>query len=537
MRSYEDQISSDGSDSPKASFNTLRRDTSRPRPAKTFSGRMAFYFVLTAIMCVAIFSIVLAAVWEQEFRGYTRQNMQRLAQQASSSLATQYAEAGGWDDTVIASALAITGSYPEMGVQILDAAGDLLYDDTADYRQGGQAVGAHLGDLERVGEYGDDGSDADAGGSGGVSRLFVGNGSDVVVSAEVLSETGVKLGTVRLWAFNPETLVTKADAMFRKNSYYGMGLAAIIAVALAGVIGVVASHTLTRPVNKITSTANAIRNGNLTARTGLTGDDEIGRLGETFDSMASELERDIKFEHRLTSDVAHELRTPLMAMLATVEAMQDGVLPSDDEHFEVVASEVRRLSRLVDAMLHLSRVENNDAFKTERTDMVYVVKSLVSMQEQLFAERDLRLRFDDKTSSHELYADVNPDLIREAITNIMSNAMRYTPEGGWVVVSIDRDRVRGEAIVSVRDTGIGIAKEDIPRIFSRFWRSDASRERVSGGLGVGLALTKEIVDKHHGSISVESELGKGTTFTLRIPLERERPLQNLDSLTGDELIG
>ncbi len=533
MRSYEDQIGSDGSDSPKASFNTLRRDTSRPRPAKTFSGRMAFYFVLTAIMCVAVFSIVLAAVWEQEFRGYTRQNMQRLAQQASSTLATQYADAGGWDDAVIASALAITRSYPEMGVQILDAAGELLYDDTADYRQGGQAVGAHIGNLERVGEYGDD--DGDGGDGSGASSLFVGNGSDVVVSAEVLSETGVKLGTVRLWAFNPETLVTKADAMFRKNSYYGMGLAAIIAVALAGVIGVVASHTLTRPVNKITSTANAIRNGNLTARTGLTGDDEIGRLGETFDSMASELERDIKFEHRLTSDVAHELRTPLMAMLATVEAMQDGVLPSDDEHFEVVASEVRRLSRLVDAMLHLSRMENNDDFKTERTDLVYAVKSLVSMQEQLFAERDLRLRFDDKTPSHELYADVNPDLIREAITNIMSNAMRYTPEGGWVVVSVDRDRTQGEAIISVRDTGIGIAKEDIPRIFSRFWRSDASRERVSGGLGVGLALTKEIVDKHHGSISVESELGKGTTFTLRIPLER--PAQDLDSLTGDELIG
>jgi signal transduction histidine kinase len=251
--------------------------------------------------------------------------------------------------------------------------------------------------------------------------------------------------------------------------------------------------------------------------------------------MANTLEQDIKIEHRLTSDVAHELRTPLMAMLATVEAMQDGVLPSDDEHFEVVASEVRRLSRLVDAMLHLSRMENNDDFKTERTDLVYAVKSLVSMQEQLFAERDLRLRFDDKTPSHELYADVNPDLIREAITNIMSNAMRYTPEGGWVVVSVDRDRTQGEAIISVRDTGIGIAKEDIPRIFSRFWRSDASRERVSGGLGVGLALTKEIVDKHHGSISVESELGKGTTFTLRIPLER--PAQDLDSLTGDELIG
>ena len=101
-------------------------------------------------------------------------------------------------------------------------------------------------------------------------------------------------------------------------------------------------------------------------------------------------------------------------MQATVEAMQDGVLPADDEHLETVASEVRRLSRLVDAMLHLSRVENNEKFKIEKTDMVFVLKSLVTMQQQLFAECDLRLRFDDKTPNHELYADVCATRPREA---------------------------------------------------------------------------------------------------------------------------
>lgn len=277
---------------------------------------------------------------------------------------------------------------------------------------------------------------------------------------------------------------------------------------------------IVKPIKKITSTAAQIRNGDLTARTNLTGDDEIGRLGETFDSMASELERDIKFEHRLTSDVAHELRTPLMAMLATVEGMQDGVLPADNEHYETVAQEVRRLSRLVDAMLRLSRIENGTrALKIEKSDAVYMVKSLVSMQEQLFAERNLRLKFDDKIPEHECMIEMDSDLIREAITNIMSNAMRYTPAGGWVIVSISKSR--NEVLISVRDTGIGIAKEDIPRVFARFWRSDASRGRVSGGLGIGLALTKEIIDKHNGRIAVESTLGKGTTFTLAIPCEHK----------------
>jgi two-component system, OmpR family, sensor histidine kinase BaeS len=106
--------------------------------------------------------------------------------------------------------------------------------------------------------------------------------------------------------------------------------------------------------------------------------------------------------------------------------------------------------------------------------------------------------------------------------NLMSNAMRYTPSGGWVLVAITQ--AHADALISVSDTGIGIAKEDLPRTFSRFWRSDASREMESGGLGVGLAVTKEIIDRHNGTITVESELGKGTTFTLRIPLHRTRSL-------------
>ena len=298
-------------------------------------------------------------------------------------------------------------------------------------------------------------------------------------------------------------------------------LAAAIAVVLACVIGYFTSKRLSTPIQRITNTARQLRNGDLTARSGVRGSDEIGQLGETFDDMATSLERDLKLEHRLTGDVAHELRTPLMAMQATVEAMQDGVLPADDEHFETVAAEVRRLSRLVDAMLKLSRLENGSTeLKTERTDVVYLIRSLVTSQHQLFHEKGLHLRFVDESQYGELNADIDPDLIREAVVNLMSNAMRYTDEDGWVMVTVRQDK--SDVPIAVQDTGIGIAKEDIPQTFSRFWRSDVSRERVSGGLGVGLSLTKEIVDKHNGTILVESELGKGTTFTLRIPQNRGR---------------
>lgn len=477
----------------RGSFNTIKPD---PKHSWTYSTKMAISFALTAVMTAAIFVMVLAVVWESQFKAYTRSNMQSLAQSAADTLAIGYDAAGAWTPEVIANASSISVSSPDVSLQVLDEDGNVLYDDSVD-----------------ASHHGDSGVNT--------GTTAVPTASESVVTASVVDAKGKTVGTVRLWAFGSDALLTSSDAKFRESSYSAIAAAAAIAVVLAVIIGYFVSRSLTKPIQRITRTASQIRNGDLTARTGVRGTDEIGQLGETFDDMATSLEKDLKLEHRLTSDVAHELRTPLMAILATVEAMQDGVLPADDEHLETLASETRRLSRLVDAMLKLSRLENGTTeLKVERTDVVYLVKSLVSSQHQLFHEKGLHLRFKDDTAHGECQADVDPDLIREAVVNLMSNAMRYTDEDGWVVVSVGSDH--SDAIISVRDTGIGIAKEDIPQTFSRFWRSDVSRERVSGGLGVGLSITKEIVDRHNGTISVDSELGKGTTFTIRVPLNRGR---------------
>ena len=459
---------------------------------------LTFAFALTAIMTALVLVAVLAIVWEPQFMAYTRQNMQALADSTAAAISEAYAEKGELDEEVAAVAESASAVSSEIVVQVTTVDGEVLYDDT------------WATSVTRS-----------RGGSGARVSATVPTDENATVSATITAPNGKTVGAVRLWALGSEALLTKTDAAFRTNSYGAIATAAAIAAILACVIGYFVSRAISHPIQRITSTAKQIRNGDLTARSKVTGTDEVGQLGETFDDMASTIERDLKLEHRLTGDVAHELRTPLMAMQATVEAMQDGVLPADDEHLEVVAAEVRRLSRLIDAMLKLSRLENGTTeLKVERTDLVYLVRSLVSSQHQLFHERGLHLRFVDETPHGELYADVDPDLLREAIVNLMSNAMRYTNADGWVKVSLRQER--SDVLVAVQDTGIGIAKEDIPQTFGRFWRSDVSRERVSGGLGVGLAITKEIVDRHNGTILVESELGRGTTFTLRIPQRRSR---------------
>lgn len=477
------------------SWNTIKRRPKRGRPYVT---SLTFAFALTAIMTALVLVAVLAIVWEPQFMAYTRQNMQALADSTAAAISEAYAEKGELDGEVAAVAESASAVSSEIVVQVTTVDGEVLYDDT------------WATSVTRS-----------RGGSGTRVSATVPTDENATVSATITAPNGKTVGAVRLWALGSEALLTKTDAAFRTNSYGAIATAAAIAAILACVIGYFVSRAISHPIQRITSTAKQIRNGDLTARSKVTGTDEVGQLGETFDDMASTIERDLKLEHRLTGDVAHELRTPLMAMQATVEAMQDGVLPADDEHLEVVAAEVRRLSRLIDAMLKLSRLENGTTeLKVERTDLVYLVRSLVSSQHQLFHERGLHLRFVDETPHGELYADVDPDLLREAIVNLMSNAMRYTNADGWVKVSLRQER--SDVLVAVQDTGIGIAKEDIPQTFGRFWRSDVSRERVSGGLGVGLAITKEIVDRHNGTILVESELGRGTTFTLRIPQRRSR---------------
>lgn len=501
------------SDASKASWKTLSNQ--KPRHM-SYRGKMTLMFAAVSSMTAVILVMVLAVNWEAQFMKYTRSNMERYAAVIAESLGESYDAATGWNDEDVERSVQSSSISSEVGVQVSDAGGNIIYDDT--WSRGSE----HEDDLAAQ-------TSASVSGTRTRATSLAPTNAESVVDKSIVTMSGQTVGSVRLWAYGSEALLTKGDAEFRTLSYNAVVYAGFVAVLLAVIAGVMVSRKLAKPIKSITSTASQIRSGDLTARTGIVGDDEIGQLGETFDDMATSLERDLKLEHRLTSDVAHELRTPLMAMLATVEAMQDGVLPADDEHLETVASEVRRLSRLVSAMLQLSRIENGTTkFNPEKTDIVLLVRSVVEAQEQLFADRGLKLKFDVQNGRREIFCEVDRDMIRQCVINLMSNALRYTPEDGYVVVAVSQDG--RDAIVSVTDTGIGIAKEDLARVFSRFWRSDASRERESGGLGVGLALTKEIIDRHHGFIGVESELGKGTKFTLHIPRTQEKPF----ALPGDD---
>ncbi|MBP5314031.1 MAG: HAMP domain-containing histidine kinase, partial [Eggerthellaceae bacterium] len=267
------------------------------------------------------------------------------------------------------------------------------------------------------------------------------------------------------------------------------------------------------PIHRLTQAAERIREGKLETRVEMEGNDEIAHLGSVFDRMAEAVESDKKLERRLTSDVAHELRTPLMAIQSTVEAMMDGVFEKDNEHLNTILNETQRLCRLVDARLDLSRLENRaTVFKDNILDYTHIVSEKAQFLGLLAEQKKLRL---DLNAQPEIYIKGDADLIGRVIDNLVTNAFRYTPEGGVVTMSVYAEGAW--ACLEVADTGIGLSPEEAKMVFRRFWRSDEGRARASGGLGVGLAIVKEIVDRYHGSVRVSSEKGQGATFIVRLP--------------------
>ncbi len=458
----------------------------------SYTTRMTVAFACVAAMTVLVAVGVVSFVWEQYFQTYTTDNMRSIASTTAERIATLYEEAGGWDDEVTRPAAQASEVTSGIGVKVFDDAGDVLYDSSI------IALDTHSS----------------------FPNSFEPSDSSQIAIAQIVAD-GEVVGSVHIWVYGSDTLMRQPDQEFRNSSYRAMFFAAAIAIILALCLGFLFARNIVAPINRMTKTARAIKEGNLSARTDLHGRDEIARLGETFDAMAEAVEKDRMLERRLTTDVAHELRTPLMAIQATVEAMVDGVYEADEERLETVSSEVRRLSRLVDALLKLSRLESRATpMKEEVINLGELIDGLLVTHEMFVIESGLSLSFE---AEENVLVVGDADMIRQAVANLISNAVRYTPEGGHIDVAVKSGSIM--ASIAVTDDGIGLTREEAKMVFSRFWRADAGRTRESGGLGVGLAVVKEIVDRHGGWVQVEGEKGVGSCFTIHIPLYDEHRTQ------------
>jgi signal transduction histidine kinase len=270
-----------------------------------------------------------------------------------------------------------------------------------------------------------------------------------------------------------------------------------------------------KPLEQIFNAIDSVSEGNLSVRVPENKSDMFSELFKRFNKMLAELERADQQRRNLTADIAHELRTPLHIIQGNLEGVIDGVYQPTPEHINNTLDETKLLARLVNDLQTLSLAETGQLpLHPTRFLLADLTDDLITSFSAQARSQGVDLSVHNADPDQMLNADY--DRLNQVLSNLISNALRHTPTGG--AISVETESMSGEersARIKVKDTGSGIASDDLPFIFDRFWRGDKSRTDRSNS-GLGLAITKQLVLAHSGEIKVESEIGKGTTFIIEL---------------------
>lgn len=330
-------------------------------------------------------------------------------------------------------------------------------------------------------------------------------GMAVVVNSQTV-------GTVLADGATPPLSPQEVKFLAATNAALLLGSLAAIVIALA--LGLILARSLTRPVRDLTGALRAMGAGAIQQTVPVYSNDEIGALSVAFNHMSADLARANAQRRQMTADIAHDLRTPVTVLVGYLEAMRDGVLLPTPERFTILHDEARHLQHLIEDLRTLSLADAGE-LTLNRAPIApgALLRRLADLYSHQAEQRGVQLRVAAPDDAPAI--DGDEERLVQVLSNLVSNALRYTPAGGEIALLAER-RAGGVALL-VRDTGQGIQPADLARIFDRFYRADAARTQSQGESGLGLAIARAIVEAHHGTISVASAVGAGTTFTILLP--------------------
>ncbi len=290
--------------------------------------------------------------------------------------------------------------------------------------------------------------------------------------------------------------------------------ASLIAIILAILLGLIFTKTLLQPLSNLSTAIGRMEQGDLLQEVPKSSEDELGDVIDGFNQMSSALATANARREQMTADIAHELRSPLTVINGYLEGIQDGVLDPTPERLEIIQQEVSQLNRLVSDLRTLALADSGQLeIIKDKVDLQTIFNHLRDSYELIIKSKNLKLMFDKSSQMTSIYADEGR--ILQILSNIINNAIRHTNEGGEIFV--DAREMADEAVIEIRDTGEGIAKEDLAFVFERFYRTDPSRQTTSSQSGLGLSIVKALVETHGGRVEVQSEIGKGSTFSIFLP--------------------
>lgn len=458
--------------------------------------RLTLAFTLVILVAVGAIAILIRQTVDVEFRQYITHSGMRASGSGMQQLAAYYQQKGSWGGVGSLLGEGIFVSWPMgrpipyvgqrpgmMGVRLdvvlADASGKAVFDSA------GKATGKRLSARERD-----------------RSLPIASLDDEQVIGYLLLSLPG---GQNRLGELEQRFLDRMRTVLIT---------AVALTVGLGLIAGALLSRSMTAPLQRLADAARAVAGGDLGRQVRVEGSAEVAEVGRAFNEMTAALEEGEKLRQNLVADVAHELRTPLSVLQGNLRAILDDVYPLEKAEVTRLYDETRLLSRLVDDLRELAQAEAGQlSLNLRTTGVAEVLRSTIANFEPAAESKAIHLTAEVADDLPPVLAD--PDRLAQVLRNLLTNALRHTPNGGWVVVSA---AAAGDAVeIVVADSGEGIATEDLPHVFDRFWRPDRFRSRVGGGAGLGLAIARSLVEAHGGRIWVESTPGQGARFAFRLP--------------------
>lgn len=313
------------------------------------------------------------------------------------------------------------------------------------------------------------------------------------------------------------TLTDYFELSFSERQGREFILIALVTIIGATILLIPLSRNLVKPINKLASATRSLASGNYDIRIPESSSDELGQLSHNFNSLAKTLDQNENARRQWIADISHELRTPLSIMRGEIESIQDGIRPVTPERLNALHTEVMNLNRLIGDLYELSLSDIGAlSYHKQHVDLEEVLKlSLATLAEE-FNEKDIKVAL--KTLNGGDYGILaDPDRLQQLFTNLLTNSLRYTDGGGELRVNLSRDR--GWAVVDFQDSEPGVSDEELPKLFERLYRLESSRNRETGGAGLGLSICRNIVEAHEGTISARRSPIGGLWIKIAFPGE------------------
>ncbi|WP_318505341.1 ATP-binding protein [Bacillus sp. T3] len=454
---------------------------------KTLRAKILFYFLLVSLSGILIISFSIQWGFEASFNHYINEDRDQRINQLIKALKLEYKENGTFTGERVTELLYQQGTTDRLFYKIYTPDEILLIDSTSISE-------------ERIPPDNE-------------MRTSPYEGDTWQTSTELIKVNGKTIGMLKV--YYPKGFVDSESVFLQTIQKYIL-IAVIITVILALAFSMLFSKRLTSGLNSLSEAVEELTKHKKDVRVPLDNLSlEMKQLGIAFNELAMSLDKEERLRKEFTGDLAHELRTPLATLRSQIEAFQDGIWEPTPARLQQSHSELMRLVRLVNELEKLLAAENPQIRLNEtELEAGKMLSSIQNLQTPIFKQKGVKLVIVPSTEKITFKGDL--DKVTQILTNVINNALKYTPEGGTVKISALKED--GFGGFQIQDEGIGIASQDLPHIFERFYRGDKSRARKTGGIGVGLSIVKALVEAHKGSITVESELDKGTTFTVLFPL-------------------